>query len=161
MSHDPDGGAGLSSRSPAPPIELHTPRGDVLQLEQRDVPGACLGCRAAGPGYSFTRGTIDLIDIQLEYGPTRGAGATLTLCGGCVAEGLAILLGRRHVQAGGSIEGLSFDEVIAAAEDRAEAAREKARQAARSARTVKAESMADACCQAGAEAAPGPCPDHG
>ena len=30
----------------------------------------------------------------------------LALCGGCIAEGVAIMLGRRHVQAGGSLRDL-------------------------------------------------------
>lgn len=101
--------AGLSA------VDLHTPNGWRLSFVQRDVPGECVGCGAPGPVTAGEEriavagralppiGVEDLVDVQIDQGRS---GDTLTLCGGCVAEGLAIVLGRRHVQHGGNVADL-------------------------------------------------------
>lgn len=77
--------------------ELLTPDGRKLRVG--DVrQGACTGCA--------DRQTRSV--IQLDVDSVDGATFPLDLCGGCLAEGLAILLGRRHVQQGGDVSDLQI-----------------------------------------------------
>jgi hypothetical protein len=78
------------------PIRLPTRDGAI---EVRPGSGSCTGCRTKGGGL------LELTVRGAVEGDRDAAGA-IDLCGNCLAEGLAILLGRRHVQAGGSIEDL-------------------------------------------------------
>lgn len=105
-------------------VDLHTPNGWRLSLIQRDSPGECDGCGAPGPATgdgvreqaAGVRGALppigveDLVDVQIDRGQS---GDTITLCGGCVAEGLSIMLGRRHVQAGGDVADLRYASAVA------------------------------------------------
>lgn len=84
-------------------IELATHDGRALEIDASRA-AVCDGCGAQQAGDGET--DIALADVCLR----SRAGAPdleIALCGGCVAEGLAILLGRRHVQAGGDIGDLT------------------------------------------------------
>lgn len=77
--------------------ELLTPDGRVLEIG--DVrPGDCIGC-----GDGEQRSVLPLSITTIDHQPFP-----LALCGGCLAEALAILLGRRHVQRGGELGDLRF-----------------------------------------------------
>jgi hypothetical protein len=85
-------------------VELPTPGGDVIDLDPADEAGGCNGCHrdAELPGR---------VIVRLWDGPAGGARTlklNMVLCGGCIAEALSILLGRRHVQAGGEVGDLRY-----------------------------------------------------
>lgn len=77
--------------------ELLAPDGRTLRIG--DVrQGACTGC-----GDTALRSVLPIEASSVDHAPFP-----LALCGGCLAEGLAILLGRRHVQHGGAVDDLTY-----------------------------------------------------
>lgn len=80
------------------PVKLTTAAGMALEISEAD--GACYGCDRPGK----------VARVQVDES------TDVALCGTCVAEGFAILLGRRHVQAGGTVDDLDFAGAIDPAE---------------------------------------------
>lgn len=73
-------------------LVLGTPSGNLTLEQLEPAGGVCDQC-------GHQREELAVVELA----PVLSG---FTICGPCLAEGLAILLGRRHVQAGGALEDL-------------------------------------------------------
>jgi hypothetical protein len=90
-------------------IDRTTRSGGTISL---DDPNAgelvtCAGCGSVRTGDDFEGRAIRLLVVVGPEAPEPGRTLDTALCADCLSEAIAILFGRRHVQAGGAVEDLA------------------------------------------------------